>query len=265
MIGQSKLINQFNNFSLDNLPHTILLVGKYGCGKHTLCTELANRLQLDLFEVPDKITVEVLNQINSFVNPTLCVFKDVDFKIKEGNMLLKTLEEPLSHIFYIILSENTEGILDTILNRCQIFRFTDYTWDELVQFATEQQIPGFQTILPIADTPGKLLNWYKLPITDMLNLSEQIFDNIEKANLANILVLSDKLNFDGKNDSKFDPTVFFNVLLYCIRERVMKNLQNSVSQYLITKEFLYEITFPGMNLKYAYENYLYKLKGKVML
>ena len=36
MIGQQELVNKFNSYTLETLPHTILLLGDRGCGKHLL-------------------------------------------------------------------------------------------------------------------------------------------------------------------------------------------------------------------------------------
>ena len=38
-----------------------------------------------------------------------------------ANALLKTLEEPLEHCLFILTAENENGILPTVLSRCQIF------------------------------------------------------------------------------------------------------------------------------------------------
>ena len=39
---------------------------------------------------------------------------------KEGNRLLKMIEEPTDNTFIILIAENQERILNTIISRCQI-------------------------------------------------------------------------------------------------------------------------------------------------
>lgn len=39
------------------------------------------------------------------------------------NALLKTLEEPPAHVIFILATTEEEKLLDTILSRCQVFRF----------------------------------------------------------------------------------------------------------------------------------------------
>ena len=46
--GQSKLLNIVNNFTLDTLPHTILLEGLKGSGKHSIVSYIADKLNLQI-------------------------------------------------------------------------------------------------------------------------------------------------------------------------------------------------------------------------
>ena len=43
IIGQTKLLNKINALNIDSLPHSILMIGDLGCGKHTLCKYIANK------------------------------------------------------------------------------------------------------------------------------------------------------------------------------------------------------------------------------
>ena len=48
IIGQTKLINRINSFTIDSLPHSILMIGDLGCGKHTLCKYIADKFGLEI-------------------------------------------------------------------------------------------------------------------------------------------------------------------------------------------------------------------------
>jgi DNA polymerase-3 subunit delta' len=50
---------------------------------------------------------------------------------KEGNILLKTLEEPSENTLIILVAENEEAILQTILSRTQLQRFTSIAMPDL--------------------------------------------------------------------------------------------------------------------------------------
>ncbi len=50
---------------------------------------------------------------------------------KEGNRLLKLIEEPPLHTYFILLAENPERVLPTILSRCQMVRVGPLSDDEV--------------------------------------------------------------------------------------------------------------------------------------
>lgn len=157
MIGQEKLIQQFNNFSIDTLPHSIILLGKYGSGKHLFSSLIAQQFNLKLNNIEDKINLELLEQINQEIEPVLCVIEGTKLTVKEQAVLLKFIEEPLSNIFIMIIGESTANILDTIINRCQIYRMAEYNVELLKTFCPENILQD-NLLFTIADTPGKLLN-----------------------------------------------------------------------------------------------------------
>ena len=57
---------------------------------------------------------------------------------KEGNRLLKIIEEPPEHTLFILVAENAELILNTILSRCQLIKIKPLT-DENIKTALIQQ------------------------------------------------------------------------------------------------------------------------------
>ena len=58
---------------------------------------------------------------------------------KDGNRLLKLIEEPPENTFIILTSANRKGILDTILSRCQQYYFPPYGDDEITSFLREKK------------------------------------------------------------------------------------------------------------------------------
>ena len=54
--------------------------------------------------------------------------------IQAQNALLKTIEEPPTEVYIIILCESLELILDTIKSRCEIYKLTPLTKDELYKY-----------------------------------------------------------------------------------------------------------------------------------
>ena len=54
LVGQKKLLNILNSYTLDTLPKTLLFIGEDGCGKRTFAIYLANQLKLELVNITDK-------------------------------------------------------------------------------------------------------------------------------------------------------------------------------------------------------------------
>ncbi|MBI3138136.1 MAG: hypothetical protein HYZ15_06100 [Sphingobacteriales bacterium] len=70
------------------------------------CDEIIRKLSLKSFESEYKILV-------------MWMPEELD---KEGNKLLKIIEEPPANTLFILVAENEEGILPTILSRCQLVK-----------------------------------------------------------------------------------------------------------------------------------------------
>ena len=67
IIGQDELLARINSYTIDTLPHAILLEGDVGCGKHTLCKYMGERFNLEVQELKDNSERKDLDEI--FFNP----------------------------------------------------------------------------------------------------------------------------------------------------------------------------------------------------
>ena len=104
-----------------------------------------------------------------------------------SNCLLKTLEEPSNGIF-ILLTSKLDSLLDTIISRCQIFRFRSFSSKQIKTFLNND-----------LDT-SKLNIDTKLKFDDLINSANgspnQLFNNIEIWN-----------NFSDEIISKLDSPI----------------------------------------------------------
>ncbi len=80
------------------------------------CANIVKKLSLKTFEGKYKILIIWLPE----------------FLRKEGNRLLKLIEEPPEDTLFILVAENAEEILNTILSRCQIVKFKPLSDEEIV-------------------------------------------------------------------------------------------------------------------------------------
>lgn len=99
---------------------------------------------------------------------------------KEGNRLLKLIEEPPEQTIFLLVAENQDLILNTILSRCQLVKLDPLTDEEVAQGLMDQRglsreraqqiafLSGgdFGAALSVADTPANddaqlLLDWLR--------------------------------------------------------------------------------------------------------
>lgn len=261
LYGQENLETQFNNFTLDTLPHTIMLVGPLGSGKHTLVSNLSDRLHLEIKNL-DTITNEVLSEIINSTVPTMCVIDGESISMKEESALLKFIEEPPAHIFITICCTSTNLILNTIKNRCQIFRFAPYTNQFLKSLYPDL---NDKYLFAIADTPGKILAWQSMPLIEMFKLASDILNRIQIAKISNILKISDKINFSKKeNTALFEFEPFLACLLYMASERCKRpsdvSAKTTFEQFKLTKQLIIDSHIPNIDKQKLFEHYLFELK-----
>lgn len=256
--GQEKLCQKIDSLTLDNFPSTLLLLGKYGSGKHTMANYIARRFNCELEEISDKLTLEYIDIINQRPTPMVYVIDSRKLTIKNENVILKFLEEPLKNALILVLSENKHSIIPTILNRCQVWELETYDEHFLRSFVTNTT-SDVDTLLKVADTPGKIIEYQMSPIKDMIDLSRKIFMNIAKANIANILTLTRHIAFKNEKE-KFDFDLFVDIHLRVSYELCLSECDNYFQIYLLTNKLSNDRYIFNVDKKYLFENYLINLK-----
>ncbi|HFB99578.1 MAG TPA: hypothetical protein ENJ53_02125, partial [Phaeodactylibacter sp.] len=79
------------------------------------CVDIIKKLSLKIFEGSHKILIMWLPE----------------YLRKEGNRLLKMIEEPPDNTLFILVAENQEMILNTILSRCQLVKVNQLSDEEV--------------------------------------------------------------------------------------------------------------------------------------
>lgn len=158
VVGQTVIVQTLKNSVKKNkLSHAYLFAGPRGTGKTSIakilaktincenlidanpcnkcvnCTQINNKQFVDIIEIDAASNngVDEIREINNKVNlvPSMGKYKvyiiDEVHMLTTGafNALLKTLEEPPSHIIFILATTEPHKIPATILSRCQRFDF----------------------------------------------------------------------------------------------------------------------------------------------
>lgn len=218
IIGQIKLLDKINSLTLSTLPHSLLFIGEYGCGKHFICNYIANKFNLELNKLDNNIKQEDIDNIISKPYPCLYVVELDNAIPKFQNTILKLIEEPTAGVFIIGLTSNTNNLLLTLSNRCQKWYFEKYSKEELNQFIKDKSKANL--LLSVFDTPGQIIIGQEYPIEEMKNLATNMLDRIGNASVPNTLSISDKLAWKDEKE-KFNVEIFLKVLEKTSLEKVI--------------------------------------------
>ena len=302
LIGQDIMVETIiNSIKLNKLPNAYLLTGIRGVGKTTTarliakalnceknflkeencacshCEEIANSKHLDVLEMDaaSRTGIDDVRELieSSKYNPTSAKYKiiildEVHMLSKQAfNGLLKTLEEPPSHLKFIFATTEIKKVPVTIISRCQRF--------DLHRVSIKDLLVNLKKILKIENgkiSDGALILIAKAAegsVRDSLSILDRalVSQNIEEkaidenfvrkmlgiADRSKILNLLD-LIFQGEQkksitqlremvDEGIEPTNFLNDLLeiiYFIQQK--KSIGNFDSDLLISE---FELEFIG--------------------
>ncbi|MFT5072050.1 MAG: DNA polymerase-3 subunit delta' [Chitinophagales bacterium] len=146
---------------------------------------------------------------------------------KEGNRLLKLIEEPPANTIFILISQSQEAILPTILSRTQLIKFPKLQLEDIVQALEEQQqIPKDEglKIAQIADGSwidakellGQTQNDYFEEFREWLLLIIQHNARPSIKFAQGLVNWSDKMGASGRQNQK----AFLQYALFFIREGI---------------------------------------------
>lgn len=205
VVGQEVVVDILKNSILNNkVSHAYLFTGPRGTGKTSIAKILAHAVNCLKFngdicgecevcknlEINDSDIIEIDAASNNGVDeirtlrdnvkllPSFCKYKiyiiDEVHMLSTGafNALLKTLEEPPSHVIFILATTEPNKIPLTILSRCQRFDFNKISNEKLVS-----------RLLYIATQEGKIIDKSILEyiaeisdggLRDAINLLDQV-------------------------------------------------------------------------------------------
>lgn len=137
VLGQEHIVDVLEeSLKQGNVSHSYLFSGTRGTGKTTLARILASSVgctENDLYEI-DAASNRGIDDIREIRDGVTTLPFDSPYKVyiidevhmltKEAfNALLKTLEEPPSHVLFILATTEIEKLPETIVSRCQTFTF----------------------------------------------------------------------------------------------------------------------------------------------
>jgi len=260
MAGQELLLSRIDNYNLDSFPRSVILLGEKGSGRHTLAEYISLKLHIEKVEIRTPVSYEDIEQFLTRPQPYLYLFDASLLSIKQQNVILKFLEEPLKNCYIIIVCQTKQQLLDTILNRCQIWTLETYTPEALRKMFP--QVTDFQ--LSIANTPGQVIDILKISEDDlnqMYVLAEKMVYSISRAGIANTLSVAERFYYGKHEDGKYSFEIFIKILLNSVRKAIVENTDPVFYNiYRLTSDMYNQTFIPNISKKQLFEHYLMKLK-----
>ncbi|MBI2099840.1 MAG: DNA polymerase III subunit gamma/tau [Candidatus Vogelbacteria bacterium] len=145
VIGQDHIVKVLAGaIAADAISHAYLFAGSRGTGKTSVARIFARQVGTtsnDLYEI-DAASSRGIDEIRELREAVNTLPFDSKFKVyiideahmltKEAfNALLKTLEEPPSHVIFILATTERYRVPETIISRCQNFAFKKPSTEEL--------------------------------------------------------------------------------------------------------------------------------------
>jgi len=160
IIGHQKIISFLNkSLKKGNLHHAYLMAGPEHVGKFTVALDFAEKILGNISETnPDliivkpeveekdgkirkkAIDVERMRELQRRLSMTpngkhkIAIIDDAQFlNIQAQNAILKTLEEPPKNVIIILVAQNQEKLLPTVVSRCVVKKFTPVSIDDITK------------------------------------------------------------------------------------------------------------------------------------
>lgn len=273
IVGNERIINHLKSaIERDRPSHAYVFHGEDGCGKRTTaetfamgllcehsrngepCGQCRSCLQMksgnhpDFFKVTHEKTVISVDdireqliseiQIKPYSSKYRIFIVDEAEKMRDAaqNALLKTLEEPPSYGIIILLSNNINMFLETILSRTVNFAFMPADREEVTKFLIKEAgVPDYQAraaAVCAEGNPGLALKWVKLEeFNEQREMSLRILRRIGKKDTAKLAEAASALAKD-----KGDLDFFLRMLRVWIRDVLYIKSSGNTGRCMLREE-----------------------------
>ena len=305
--GQEEVVTVIHNAIVNNkISHAYLFSGPRGTGKTTIakiiarlvncehlidskpcgkcynCVNFNNSNDVVEIDAASNNGVDEIRELRDKINlvPSNSKYKvyiidEVHMLTNQAfNALLKTLEEPPSHVIFILATTEPSKIPLTIASRCQKFRFSKISNDKIVDRLRE--IAKMENIEVTDDALYEIARISDGGMRDSINLLDQLvsycnskitvedvyavngsvsyndlfllLNNILSNNKVDIINFIDNIDADGKEINKF-----IQELMLFLKDVILYKNTNVLSNINVKNEYIIEIS------KLYSDDLLYKL------
>ena len=172
VVGHTQVVKRLREMhNRKRLPHALLFCGDAGIGKKTVarvlaavllcnrpisgvpcgecesCRRLMNDVHPDLIEISPEgktlksIRIEKIRELRQFVSrypvmagSRVAIIDDAHLMNEAaGNALLKSIEEPVGNVYFILVTDKPGSLLGTIISRCTTVNFCPLVPEEIIE------------------------------------------------------------------------------------------------------------------------------------
>lgn len=260
IVGQEKLVNIFNGFTRETLPKTIMLIGEEGCGKKALLSNLAERLELDIFHIKsykeeDGSKID-LTDLDLYPLPRLYVIHIDNIEPRYQGRFLKFIEEQNPNKYVALIANSTLNINEAIVNRAVKYYFEPYSPELLKKHFGWLVASETDIVFNICTTPGQLSGINGEEIQALYDFCDKMVKKAKIAPYANMMTIVHKINYKEEYN-KFDFNLFFNALIYAsYKDYLETNNIDSFKIYQLTTQYKQQLFRTTINKENFVINFL---------
>lgn len=154
---------------------------------------------------------------------------------KEGNRLLKLIEEPPANTLFFLVTENTDSVLPTILSRCQMTLIPTFTDSEVSSALEKKGIAPLQAQAIAQLSDGNLNVAQQLATNTKSNQSQLFIEWLRvayKGNGVEIMGWVERFAASGRENQKF----WLQYGLHFLREYTLLSLTGTTNLRLNNEE-----------------------------
>lgn len=301
IVGQESIISHMKNaIKLNKISHAYIINGEKGMGKKTIAKIFSMTLQCEkggdepcmqchsckqaisnnhpdirwiTHEKPSTIAIdEVREQINNdiLIKPYSSKYKIyiVDeaekLTIQAQNALLKTIEEPPAYGIIMLLTNNKDSFLQTILSRCVALEMRPVASTDIINYLREKEkIPDYQAKMVVNFAGGNLGRAIRLASMEEFNeLKDMVIRHLTGICDASVTDISGYV----KEAATFKDNIseYIDLMVAWFRDVLIFKASKDINQ-LIFKEEISLIEKYVIRISYNGINRIFEAADKVVL
>lgn len=301
IVGQESIISHMKNaIKLNKISHAYIINGEKGMGKKTIAKIFSMTLQCEkggdepcmqchsckqaisnnhpdirwiTHEKPSTIAIdEVREQINNdiLIKPYSSKYKIyiVDeaekLTVQAQNALLKTIEEPPAYGVIMLLTNNKDSFLQTILSRCVALEMRPVASTDIINYLREKEkIPDYQAKMVVNFAGGNLGRAIRLASMEEFNeLKDMVIRHLTGICDASVTDISGYV----KEAATFKDNIseYIDLMVAWFRDVLIFKASKDINQ-LIFKEEISLIEKYVIRISYNGINRIFEAADKVVL